>query len=32
MASYDKYLAGDLVNYELKDEEIQKNLDEIDGL
>ncbi len=29
MASYDKYLAGDLMNHELKDEEIQKNLDEI---
>ena len=32
MASYDKYLAGDLVNYSLSDEEIQKNLDEIGGL
>ena len=31
MASYDKYLAGDLVNYELTDQEIQKNLNEIDG-
>ena len=31
MASYDKYLAGDLVNYELSDQEIQHNLDEIDG-
>ena len=31
MASYDKYLAGDLVNYELSDAEIQRNLDEIDG-
>ena len=29
MASYDQYLAGNLMNYELKDEEIQKNLDEI---
>ena len=26
MASYDKYLAGDLVNYQLSDEDIQKNL------
>ena len=32
MASYDKYLAGDLMNYELSDQEIQKNLDEIDQL
>lgn len=29
MASYDQYLAGNLMNYELKDEDIQKNLDEI---
>ena len=29
MASYDKYLSGDLVNYELTDQDIQKNLDEI---
>ena len=29
MASYDKYLAGDLVNYSLTDEDIQKNLDDI---
>ena len=29
MASYDKYLSGDLVNYSLTDEDIQKNLDEI---
>ena len=28
MASYDKYLAGDLVNYALTDEDIQKNLDD----
>lgn len=28
MASYDKYLSGDLVNYELTDADIQKNLDE----
>ena len=26
MASYDQYLAGNLMNYELKDEDIQKNL------
>ena len=32
MASYDKYLSGDLVNYELTDQDIQKNLDEIGSL
>ena len=32
MASYDKYLSGDLVNYELTDQDIQKNLDEIGNL
>lgn len=32
MASYDKYLSGDLVNYELNDNDIQKNLDEIGDL
>ena len=32
MASYDKYLSGDLVNYELTDADIQKNLDEIGNL
>ena len=32
MASYDKYLAGDLINYELTDQDIQKNLDEIGDL
>lgn len=32
MTSYDKYLAGDLVNYSLTDEDIRKNLDEIGGL
>lgn len=32
MASYDKYLAGDLVNYTLTDKDIQKNLDEIGDL
>ena len=29
MASYDKYLAGDLQNYELTDNDIRRNLDEI---
>ena len=29
MASYDQYFAGNLVNYELKDEDIAKNLDRI---
>lgn len=29
MASYDKFLAGDLVNYELPDEVIRHNLDQI---
>ena len=28
MASYDKYLAGDLQNYELTDNDIRRNLDE----
>ena len=32
MASYDKYLAGDLVNYSLSDEEIQKNLNQLGNL
>ncbi|MDE5711765.1 MAG: TrpB-like pyridoxal-phosphate dependent enzyme, partial [Bacteroides sp.] len=32
MASYDKYLSGDLVNYELNDNDIRKNLDEIGDL
>ena len=32
MASYDKFLAGDLQNYELTDQDIQKNLDEIGNL
>ena len=27
MASYDKFLAGDLQNYELTDADIQRNLD-----
>jgi tryptophan synthase beta chain len=29
MASYDKFIAGDLQNYELTDADIKKNLDEI---
>ena len=29
MASYDQYFAGNLVNYELKEEDIQKNLEQI---
>ena len=32
MTSYDKYLSGDLVNYALTDEDIQKNLNEIGNL
>ena len=32
MASYDQYLAGDLVNYSLSDEEIAKNLEDIKDL
>lgn len=32
MPSYDQFLSGNLVNYELKQEDIQKNLDEIDNL
>lgn len=32
MASYDKYLAGDLVNYSLSDEAIQKDLEKIGDL
>ena len=31
MASYDKYLAGDLQNYTLTDEDIQRNIDAIKG-
>ena len=31
MASYDKYLAGDLQNYSVSDEEIARNLEKIDG-
>jgi tryptophan synthase beta chain len=32
MVSYDNYLSGDLVNYTLTDDDIQKNLDEIGNL
>ena len=32
MSAYDQYLAGNLTNYELNDEEIQHNLDEIKNL
>jgi tryptophan synthase beta chain len=32
MAAYDQYLAGDLVNYSLSDEEIVGNLSQIQGL
>lgn len=32
MASYDKYLSGDLVNYELPEEEIQSNIDQLDAI
>ncbi len=30
MASYDKYLAGDLINYSLSDEQIQRNISALD--
>ncbi len=32
MASYDKYISGDLINYSLSDEEIENNLKELDKL
>ena len=32
MASYDKFLAGDLVNYSLSDEEINQNIKELDDM
>ena len=32
MASYDKYLSGDLVNYSLTNNDIQQNLDKIGSL
>ncbi len=32
MSAYDQYLSGNLVNYALTDEEIQKNLDKIETL
>ena len=32
MASYDKYLAGDLQDYELSDDEIARNLEDVKGV
>lgn len=32
MAAYDQYLAGDLVNYSLSDEEIEKNVSQLEKL
>ena len=32
MASYDQYFAGNLMNYELKDEDIAKNLEYIENI
>lgn len=32
MAAYDQYLAGDLTNYELTDEDVSKNLSEIEKI
>ena len=32
MAAYDKYLAGDLVNYSLSDEQIKRNIGELDAI
>lgn len=32
MSAYDQYLAGNLTNYELSDDYIQHNLDEIKDL
>ena len=32
MTAYDQYLAGDLRNYELSDEEIQKNIEEVEKI
>jgi tryptophan synthase beta chain len=32
MTAYDQYLAGDLTNYSVPDEEIQKNIDRLEGL
>lgn len=32
MASYDRYLAGDLENYSLSDEELQKNFDKLEKI
>ena len=32
MAAYDQYLAGDLSNYSLSDDEIKKNISELDKI
>ena len=32
MASYDQYLAGDLMNYDLKDEDIKKNIEKLKNI
>ena len=32
MASYDKYIAGDLMNYTLTDEQIAENIKELDAM
>ena len=32
MAAYDRYLAGDLTNYEVTDEDVAKNLSEIEHI
>ena len=32
MAAYDQYLAGDLINYEVTDEEVTRNLKDLDKI
>jgi tryptophan synthase beta chain len=32
MTSYDQYLSGNLVNYELSDNDIQKNIDQLEKI
>jgi tryptophan synthase beta chain len=32
MAAYDQYLAGDLVNYSLTDDDIAKNISELEKI
>ena len=32
MSAYDQYLSGNLMNYQLSDEEIEKNLEEVDKI